>query len=1174
MVVPADEQGYRDMTGKRWQEIRSVLEPALLMDPAKRSAYLDQACASDQSLRREVESLLAADQQARTDFLRSPSLRTRLVKGTRLGEYEIQSLLGAGGMGEVYRARDLRLRREVAVKILPIAVSADRGRLRRFEQEAMAAAALSHPNILAVHHLGTYEGTPYLVSELLQGETLREHICRGPIGVRCVIDYGVQIAQGLAAAHEKGIVHRDLKPENLFVTRDERVKILDFGLAKLTQRQPDPEDSARTVGSETEPGLVMGTAGYMSPEQVRGQEADHRADIFSFGAVLYEMVTGRRAFQKPSSPETMTAILNEDPTEISRFVSNVPPALQRIVQRCLEKTPERRFQSTTDLRFALEALSGSGSVRSEGVERAGPRWNWMAASLVTVALIAVVGGILFFWRAKTTGSTGQLFGWDSAQSGYQVREKGRRSVAVLGFKNLSAGPEAAWLSTALSEMLTTELAGGEQLRVIPGENVARTKSDLSLSETDDLSRDTLKHIRRNLGSDFVVLGSYLDLGKESDGQIRLDLRVENAAEGETVAYLSETGTEAQLLDLVSRSGADLRAKLGVGSVAATQAASIAAALPSNSEAARLYAQGIAKLRVFDALGARDLLEKGVAADPNNPLLRSALATAWSTLGYDEKAKTEAERAMSLSSTLSREERLWVKARYHETAKDWDLAIGAYRTLFDFFPDNIEYGLRLAEVQTGAGKVEDALATAAALRQLPAPDREDPRIDQAEAEADVSGNYRQGLSAAMRAVEKGRAEGARLLVARALSTQASLLYKLGESQRSVAVAEESQRIYAEAGDQVGVARQLLVIGRVLSDQGEFSQAMNTFDQAVPIFLASGNNKGMASALNDKAIVLFQQGDFAGAKKQYEQALGIYREIGDRSGEGSALGNLGNTLSQLGDLAGARKMYAQALAIHREVGKQSGVALWLTNIGLVLSDQGDLAGAKKAFEQSLEVSRRIGDKSYAAYALYGLGAALAMGADFEKAKAAYSEALTLRNEIGETGNAAAAQVALAELSLEEGHPTEAETTIRNAREVFRKTAQVEDEINADALLLRTLLAKGEIAEASHEMEQAEGLVKQNHDRGMRLDFAISAARVLAASGDIAKAKNGLKASLAEAAKYGYVAEQFDARLALGEVEMKTGQTVAGHAGLATLEKDARAKGFLLVARKATAAAKSSA
>src|SRR5690348_16345186 len=279
-----------------------------------------------------------------------------LAPGTKLGPYDVVAPIGAGGMGEVYRARDTNLGREVAIKVLPALLSQGADRLRRFQQEARAAAALNHPNILAVFQLGTHDGAPYLVSELLEGGTLREQLIRGRMPLRKAIDCGIQVAHGLAAAHEKGIVHRDLKPENLFVTRDGRVKILDFGLAKLTMRT----DLDRTVSGAregTEPGMVMGTVGYMSPEQVRGEKADHRSDIFALGAILYEMLAGQRAFRKATSAETMSAILNEDPAAISQILPGTPPSLQKIVHRCLEKNPEQRFQSASDLAFALEALS-------------------------------------------------------------------------------------------------------------------------------------------------------------------------------------------------------------------------------------------------------------------------------------------------------------------------------------------------------------------------------------------------------------------------------------------------------------------------------------------------------------------------------------------------------------------------------------------------------------------------------------------------------------------------------------------------------------------------------------------------------------------------------------------------------------------------------------------------
>jgi Tol biopolymer transport system component len=283
-----------------------------------------------------------------------------LASGSRLGPYEIVAPLGAGGMGEVYRAKDPRLGRDVAVKVLPASFSTDADRLRRFEQEARAAGILNHPNITAVYDIGSHDGAPYVVTELLEGETLRSRLSVGALSTRKALDYAIQIARGLAAAHEKGIVHRDLKPENLFVTRDGRMKILDFGLAKLKQTEPGSEGETNlpTGSLGTEPGVVLGTMGYMSPEQVRGKPADSRSDIFAFGAILYEMLAGQRAFQGETAADTITSILSKEPPDLSVTNKDVHPGLDRIIRHSLEKNPEERFQSARDLAFDLEALSG------------------------------------------------------------------------------------------------------------------------------------------------------------------------------------------------------------------------------------------------------------------------------------------------------------------------------------------------------------------------------------------------------------------------------------------------------------------------------------------------------------------------------------------------------------------------------------------------------------------------------------------------------------------------------------------------------------------------------------------------------------------------------------------------------------------------------------------------
>jgi hypothetical protein len=328
-----------------------------------------------------------------------------LTAGTKIGPYEIVAPLGAGGMGEVYRARDTRLGRDVAIKVLPEAFARDAERLRRFETEARAVAALDHPNILSIHDIGTHEGAPYLVSECLEGHSLRQELSGGALPRRRAIEYGTQIAQGLAAAHDKGIVHRDLKPENIFVTQDGRVKILDFGLAKLVGPEADSDEGATLEAGPTSAGAVLGTVGYMSPEQVKGEAADARSDIFALGLILYETFSGLRAFRRDTAAETMTAILKEDPPELSASNKPISPALERIVRRCLEKKPLQRFQSARDLAFNLEGLSGvsSSSVSAVAAAETGRAVSRMIPLAVGVLLLVLVAGA--GWMLGRRGGT-------------------------------------------------------------------------------------------------------------------------------------------------------------------------------------------------------------------------------------------------------------------------------------------------------------------------------------------------------------------------------------------------------------------------------------------------------------------------------------------------------------------------------------------------------------------------------------------------------------------------------------------------------------------------------------------------------------------------------------------------------------------------------------------------
>jgi serine/threonine protein kinase len=389
-----------------------------------------------------------------------------LPAGTKLDSYEIVTPIGAGGMGEVYRARDTTLKRDVAIKVLPDFWSRDPERLRRFELEAQAAATLNHPNVISIFHVGRYDGSPDIVTELLQGETLRDRLRKGPLRLREAMDFGVEIARGLGAAHDAGVIHRDLKPENIFLTKDGRVKILDFGLARLDPEK-SPGNDEPTVTAQTNPGQVLGTVGYMSPEQVRGQTADARSDIFALGCVVYEMLTGKPAFRKATPAETMSAILNEDPPPVSQAATGLPPGLQRVVGRCLAKSPEQRFQHASDVAFALEAMSDSGSSTSNEVTQqpSTKKWVWTASAVTTIA-VAVVALV---WLTRPPAvpvveSVTQLTDDGELKSGHLVSDgsriyfntgpRGSRKIAQV---SVSGGPTAL-VETRLVSPLVLGLA--------------------------------------------------------------------------------------------------------------------------------------------------------------------------------------------------------------------------------------------------------------------------------------------------------------------------------------------------------------------------------------------------------------------------------------------------------------------------------------------------------------------------------------------------------------------------------------------------------------------------------------------------------------------------------------------------------------------------------------------
>lgn len=1044
--------------------------------------------------------------------------------GQTLGHYLIVERIGAGGMGEVYRAHDQQLDRDVALKVLRAGTLSDEAARRQFRKEALALAKLNHPNIETVHEFNTQGDVDFLAMELIDGCVLSDKLKHGPLPEKEIVRLGTQLAEGLAAAHEHRVIHRDLKPGNLMITPDSRLKILDFGLARLLQL---PQEVDLTVSVTTKTGTVSGTVPYMSPEQLRGLPVDERSDIYAAGALLYEMATGHRPFPQSQSAELVGAILHQTPDSPSSRNQRITPILESVIMKALEKDPAERYQSARELKVALEGVAAGQPAKVPPRRR--------VFLFVTVGTSGMIVLLLGLGLGLNLGGLGDRFLHRGAIRSAVVSSppvKARRSVAVLGFKNVSQRPDEAWLSTALSEMLTTELAAGEQLRAVPGENIARMKINLSLPETDSYGKDTLEKIRKNLNADEVVLGSYVPLG---GGEIRVDLRLQDTRAGDTLAVASVKGHEAQVDDLISRAGSTLREKLGVGNVSPAQALSVKATLPQNRDAARFYSEALQKLHLFDYLHARDLLEKAVAAEPQYALAHSALAVAWKGLGYDIQAKDEAKKAFDLSANFSREDRLWIEGQYHEMTNERAKAVETYRTLFEFFPDNLDYGLRLASAQTSASKGKDALATVEVLRKLPPPVSDDPRIDLTEAVAAASlGDHKSQEASAGKAVSKSDSQGNRLLAAQARISQCSALRYVGKP----------------------------------------AEAISACEVAVEIFDAAGDRGNAARALNNIAVVHMEQGDMAGARKNYEASLATVREIGDKKSEGMALNNLAGVLRAQADLAGSRRMLEQAMSVFHESGDSRGVAGALDNIGTVLVDEGELKAARKKYEESLIIAREMGNKSLTAYALYLLGEVGVYQGQLSAARRNYDQALAIRKEMGDPRTVAEAQLALAYISIEEKQFAQAESAARECAEQFHKLNAVDNEALAYSILAHARSAQGKTADAQVAVDKASELTEKGGDTNVRLRVVIESALIRTESGaadDISRAKNTLQAALGDAAKEGLTGLQLEARLALGQIESKSGDRAAGRTQLAAVQKDATAKGFLQIARKAAAARK---
>ncbi|HEX7809082.1 MAG TPA: protein kinase, partial [Thermoanaerobaculia bacterium] len=722
-------------------------------------------------------------------------------------------MLGVGGMGEVYEAEDRELRETVALKIIRPEIASNTRILERFRREIQLARRVTHPNVCRIydvsHHLSRSEAgeverkITFVSMELLHGRTLssqlREH---GRMSTGDALPIVRQMAAGLDAAHQASIVHRDFKSANVMLAPN-RAVITDFGLAHETEAK-----DARLTDS----GVVVGTPDYMAPEQLEAGPITPATDVYALGVVLFEMVTGRLPFHGTTPLSVALQRLQEPAPSPRKWAPDLDARWESVILRCLERDPAQRFARAGEVIAALESTSPLPRPKLSRTRGIG------AIVVLIAALTAVSLPFVLRQREKPAPATAPT----------PIATNTRRAVAVLGVRSLSARADDAWMANAVAELLTTELSAAETLRLIPGDDVARMKDDLALRDGDTIARSGLELIRDRVAADVVLTGTCVKAAND----LRVDVRVQDTATGNLLATLSESGNERELFALVARLGQRLRAQLGALPLTAEATAGLRASMPTNAEAARAYVQGLTKMRRFDNLAARESLERAVAAEPGYAMAHAALAEAFWNLGYEDRAKASADRALNLSSGLNREERLSIEARSHVFRQEFDKAIEIYRSLLTFYPDELPYGLRLGATQVAAGKANDALATVEKLRKLPLPMRNDPGIDLIAADAyHLIHENEKELVVAQHAEAVGAASKMRAVVARAKANQSYAHRELGHPDLAISLLREAARIQEEIGDRAGAARAYSNLGLALWNRGDLVEAEPLLERAL-------------------------------------------------------------------------------------------------------------------------------------------------------------------------------------------------------------------------------------------------------------------------------------------------------------------------------------------------------
>jgi predicted ATPase/serine/threonine protein kinase len=999
---------------ERWQEVKKILASALERTPEQRLGYLDQVC-RETELRREVESLIAAHEQGDSSFMERPRVGNNeaLKPGTKLGPYEIVALLGTGGMGEVYRAHDKKLGRDVAIKILPAEFSADSDRLQRFGREARSASALNHPNIVTIYELGQEGSTHYIAMELIEGKTLREMLLGGSLPVRKAIEVATQIAEGLAKAHEAGIAHRDIKPANLMVTDDGFVKILDFGLAKIGPTSGDLSNTQTRTGSHTRPGVVIGTPGYMSPEQAGGGPLDYRTDQFSFGLVLYEMMAGKQAFRRKTVAETLAAILREQAEPIAAQNPDAPAPLCWAVERCLAKEPDKRYVSTRDLARELAAIRDRLSERPIKQVEARP-------TNIPVPRTGFVG------REKELAAAKELLLRQDVRlvtiTGPGGIGKTRLAVEVANgvadsfpggvhFVPLSPLNDPELIVSVIVQTLGLRGTGGQ----LPLEILKKDLQD-SLRPPMLFLLDNFEHLAAAAPTvaELLAMGPNLKILVTSRSALHVygereypvpPLALPDSRSKPSMEVLSRFPAVALFIQRAVAVKPDFELNPENGSAIieiCTRLDGLPLAIELAASRVKVLSPASMRTRLASRLqlltgGSRDLPQRQqtlrAAIDWSYDLLTAAEQKLFRRLSVfvggctleSAEAVCDAKADLDLDLLNGMESMVDKSLLQRVELPNGESRFAMLETIREYSREKLE----ASEEEASTRRAHAAYCLVLAEEEVTQPS-DGGEADWIEVLALEHDNFRASLEWL---TESGNAEwGLRLGAA---------LFRFWERREHFAEGRDRLgkllKLAGAAGGTKARERALFAAGVLSAAPGDYASSQALLTESLEIARQLGDKQGVAVSLNALGVIVQDRGDFEVANSFFEESLAAWRELGDQKAVARSLSNLANVAKLKRDYARARSLYAECLSLFRALGDRTGVAWSLNYQGDVARDQGDSAAARALYEQGLAIFRELGDRWGVAGTLADLGSVAREQGNYLIARSMHRESIRAFQEL---------------------------------------------------------------------------------------------------------------------------------------------------------------------------------